>query len=162
MRPVWPARVTNGFAAPGSYASRTDKHGPAGHHTGVDFGSAWPLPIFRKVVRAGLPGEVVISGFNSTMGNWVGVYNVDHDVTITYWHMDSRFVNVGDWVQVYQKLGKVGTTGNSTAPHSHVQANRGRGFNYAGHINPWPFLNSITRKDARRIFRRAPKHPMQP
>lgn len=161
MRPVVPSRVSQPFADPGSYASRADHHGPAGHHTGVDFGSAWPIPINGRKVRAVLPGEVVISEFNSTMGHWVGVYNHEHDLLVTYWHLQGRRVSVGDWVQAFHFLGRVGSTGNSTAPHLHVQMNRGRSFNYHGHMHPGIAFKKVRRRDARRLFRRAPRHPQE-
>lgn len=159
MRPVFPSRVSQPFANPGSYASRSDAHGPAGHHTGTDFGSAWPIPIDGRLVRTVVPGEVVISEYNSTMGNWVGVYNHEHDLLVTYWHMSNRKVKVGDWVQVYAPVGNVGSTGNSTAPHMHVQVNRGRSFNYSGHIHPGVAFKLYTRRQAQAIFRKHPKHP---
>lgn len=161
MRPVVPSRVSNPFAAPGRYASWSDNHGPAGHHTGVDFGSAWPIPIAGRKVRAVLGGEVVISGYNSTMGNWVGVYNHDRNMLVTYWHLSSRKVRAGDWVQPFAELGRVGSTGNSTAPHLHVQVNLGPTFNYHGHVNPMVAFRLIPRKVARGLFRKTPRHPMQ-
>lgn len=154
MKPVRPSRVSQPFGDPGSYASRADRHGGAGHHTGIDYGSAWPIPINRRLVRAILPGEVVISGHNSWAGNWVGVYNHHRNVLVTYWHLSGRAVRVGEWVEVYQVLGRVGSTGNSTAPHLHMQVNHGREFNYHGHINPWPYLRVWKRRDARRRWRR--------
>ena len=159
MRPVSPSRITNPFAAPGSYLSRADSHGPAGHHTGIDYGSAWPIPITGRTVRTVVPGQVVISGYNSTMGNWVGVYNYDHDLLVTYWHLASRAVAVGDWVQVFQPVGKVGSTGNSTAAHLHMQVNRGPAFDYSEHISPTFATSLYTRADAKAIYKRQPKHP---
>lgn len=159
MKPVSPSRVTNKFAAPGSYASRRDVHGAAGHHTGTDYGSAWPDPIDKQEVHAVLPGEVVISEYNSTMGNWVGVYNHKHDLLVTYWHLSKRNVAVGDWVQVYAVVGRVGSTGNSTAPHLHEQVNRGRTFDYHGHISPHHANKVYTLKEARSIFQKNPIHP---
>lgn len=159
MRPVFPARVSQRFANPGGYASWKDAHGAAGHHTGIDFGSAWPIPIDKRVVRAVLPGQVVFSIYNSTMGNWIGIYNKEHDLLVTYWHLSDRDVASGEWVQVYQPIGNVGTTGNSTAPHLHVQVNRGRTFNYHGHINPAEAFKLWTRRDARKRFKVQPRHP---
>lgn len=162
MRPVAPARISQKFGNPRSYASRADSHGPAGHHTGVDFGSAWPVPIEGRLVRSVLPGEVVISEYNNTMGHWIGVYNHEHDLLVTYWHMQGRAgLRVGDWVQAYQPVGRVGSTGNSTAPHLHVQVNRGKAFNYHGHIHPGVAFKLMPRRTARKIFRKFPRHPQR-
>lgn len=161
-RPIRFSRITNPFAAPGSYGSRADAHGPAGHHTGIDF--AGPIPgisIEGKIVRSSTPGTVVISEYqrysdgSSDMGNWVGVYYAADDVTITYWHMAGRFVNVGEHVARGQAIGKVGTTGNSTAPHLHVQANRGRGFDYHGHIAPGHWVRGKAWAGAQFLRRKA-------
>lgn len=159
MWPVRPARISQPFADPGSYASRADRHGGPGHHTGVDFGSAWPIPIANRRVRAVLSGEVVISEYNSTMGHWIGIYNHERQLLVTYWHLSNRRVQVGDWVQAYHFIGRVGSTGNSTAPHLHVQVNVGPEFNYHGHINPGYAFRLLSRKAARRYFRKVPRHP---
>jgi murein DD-endopeptidase MepM/ murein hydrolase activator NlpD len=143
FRPIRFSRVTNHFGAPGGYASRSNEHGPAGHHTGVDF--AGPVPgvsIAGVAVRSSTPGVVVISEYqrydngSSSMGNWIGVYFPRDDVTITYWHLALRAVKVGDRVERGQFIGRVGSTGNSTAPHLHVQANPGREFDYHAHVDP--------------------------
>jgi murein DD-endopeptidase MepM/ murein hydrolase activator NlpD len=78
----------------------------------------------------------VISEFDETMGNWVGIHDPEGDVTITYWHLSRRLVDAGDRVRKGQRIGIVGSTGNSTAPHLHVQVNRGRGFDYHAHVDP--------------------------
>lgn len=162
MWPVRPCRVSQKFANPGSYASVRDKHGAAGHHTGIDFGSKI-LPIHFRKVRAVLPGEVVISEFNSTMGNWVGVYSHDHDLLVTYWHLSRRAVKVGDWVQVFQPIGRVGNTGNSTASHLHVQVNKGAEFDYHGHLRPFHAFKQYDRTTAKAVWKRSGKrHPRAP
>ena len=146
MRPIRWARISQPFANPGSYASRHDRHGNAGHHTGVDFGKMlipFLLEIDGKPVRSSTFGEVVIGEYNDTMGNWVGVYYDFDDVTITYWHLSQRRVVVGDIVSQGQLIGFVGSTGNSTAPHLHVQVNPGRGFDYHEHINPRPWCQGF-------------------
>ena len=150
MWPVMPARISQAFADPGSYASRADVHGPAGHHTGIDFGSSWPVPIAGRRVRSVMRGTVVISGYNETMGNWVGVYNAERNLLVTYWHMAKRSVKVGDYVFAFTKLGVVGSTGNSTAAHLHVQVNYGRDFDYAGHVDPNVAFGVTSRMAARR------------
>lgn len=147
MIPLNHTRITNPFAAPGSYASSADAHGPAGHHTGTDFGSQYVpkyVPADKQAIRSPRDGVIVISDYNDTMGNWVGVYMAEYNVTITFWHMSSRHVKVGDRVKKGALLGKVGSTGNSSGPHCHVQANPGRGFVYSAHINPMRWVGGKT------------------
>ncbi len=141
MRPIHFTRVTQDFANSGGYASVADAHGPAGHHTGIDFGMQLlpiPIPALGQRVRSVTPGEVVISEYNTWAGNWVGVYDPDRNLTVTYWHglTGTRRIKVGAHVEVGKTLMRVGSTGNSTAPHLHVQVNPGRGFNYHGHVDP--------------------------
>lgn len=148
MRPIRFGRITNPFAAPGRYASQADSHGPAGHHTGIDWGKMLVprlVEIDGRPVRSSTPGTVVISEYNSWAGNMVGVYYARDDVTITYWHLRGRNVSVGQRVRRGKVLGRVGNTGNSTAPHLHVQANRGRGFDYHGHVHPARWTRGLFR-----------------
>lgn len=152
-RPLRYTRITNPFAAPGSYASDADAHGPAGHHTGIDFGKhLLPLiEINRKPVRSSTPGTVKISTFDKTLGNYVGVYFARDDVLITYWHLFDRAVIVGQRVERGDVLGHVGSSGNSTAPHLHVQANRGQTFDYDGHIPPGHWVRGPIWAGAQRV-----------
>lgn len=146
MRPVRWSRVTNRFAQMPTgpkYASRADSHGPAGHHTGVDFGRhLLPLKAIEGLpVRSSTPGVVVVSDYDATLGNWVAVYYARDDVTISYWHLAKRHTGVGQVVAMGDVVGFVGSTGNSTAAHLHVQANRGRGLDYHGHIHPGRWIS---------------------
>lgn len=160
MRPVRFSRVTQHFGNMpryGRYGSRSDSHGPAGHHTGIDFGSLWPLPIDGRVVRSSTPGRVVHSSYDAGgFGNYVGVYYGEDDVTIIYAHLRARNVRVGQRVRKGDVLGRVGNTGNSTAPHLHVQANRGSIFSYHDHIAPgkWVRGEAWFRVLQRRLARR--------
>jgi murein DD-endopeptidase MepM/ murein hydrolase activator NlpD len=137
MRPVRWARLSQPFADPGSYASNRDRHGPAGHHTGIDYGSEWEKRRIEGLpVRAARRGRVVLSEYNGDMGNWVGVYYPRGNVCVTYWHLKGRAVKDGQRVKRWTVLGRVGSTGNSTAPHLHLQVNKGHAFHYHGHIRP--------------------------
>lgn len=155
MRPVFPCRVSQPFADPGTYNSRADSHGPPGHHTGIDYGSFPGTTIEGKVVRSILPGEVLLSTHDPDIfGHWVGVYNHKHDLFVTYWHMSKRHVQVGSWVLAWHSLGLVGETGNTDGAHLHMQVNHGKGFDYHGHLNPAVALSiSPTRLRARQQFR---------
>lgn len=133
MRPTlgWTSQK---FANPGAYASRRDRHGPAGHHTGVDYAALPGTP-----VRALRRGRVIVSEYNTTMGNWVVIRTrVGRNAWVchSYWHLRTRKVRVGQRVRRGQRIGSVGSTGNSTGPHLHYQENRGRTFDYHRHRRP--------------------------
>ncbi len=88
-------------------------------HTGTDFCAAG---INGKTVYAAKGGEVIYSAKHKAYGNFI---IIDHGkgVSTCYAHMQdgSRTVEVGDKVLQGQPLGKVGSTGYSTAPHLHFE-----------------------------------------
>jgi len=63
----------------------------------------------------------------------------DNGLQTLYYHLKSGsiVVNVGDHVKEGQKLGVIGTTGQSTGIHLHFQIDKG---NSASSINPYPYL----------------------
>lgn len=93
-------------------------------HRGVDLAAPEGTPI-----RAQHAGKITMARMNGNAGNTVDVsFNGNRD---RYMHMHSYNVKVGQYVQVGQVIGKVGSTGNSTGPHLHLEHIR------AGkHVNP--------------------------
>lgn len=82
-------------------------------HAGVDLGAATGTPIYSATA-----GTVKSAGPNGGYGNCVVISSGNMD--IYYGHMSSieplsGFVNAG------QKIGEVGSTGNSTGPHLHFE-----------------------------------------
>ncbi|MED1123300.1 phage tail tape measure protein [Bacillus atrophaeus] len=66
-------------------------------------------------------GKVQIAGYSKTAGNWV-VIQQDDGTVAKYMHMQSTpSVKSGQTVQAGQTIGKVGSTGNSTGNHLHLQ-----------------------------------------
>jgi len=84
-------------------------------HNGIDIGA----PHGTRVVAADA-GTVIISGYNSSYGNYV-VLNHGNGMTTLYAHFSTRSVRVGDTVQRGQQVGLVGSTGVSTGPHLHFE-----------------------------------------
>ncbi|MEU9603719.1 peptidoglycan DD-metalloendopeptidase family protein [Streptomyces sp. NPDC048057] len=87
----------------------------SGQHTGTDF----PAPQGTPVVAAGV-GTVVEAG-------WAGAYGqsvvIEHDggVRTRYAHLSAIEVSVGQTVRAGDAIGAVGSTGNSTGPHLHLE-----------------------------------------
>lgn len=102
----------------------------ARNHTGTDFAADAGTRI--GVV---MKGEVIQAEYSGPYGNQVKVRHTDGTVT-SYSHMSSFSVSVGDLVYAGDKLGEVGSTGNSTGPHLHFEVLP----DGESPINPLPWL----------------------
>jgi murein DD-endopeptidase MepM/ murein hydrolase activator NlpD len=89
-------------------------HTPA-MHTGVDL-----LAQTGDPVRATADGTVTIAGWQGGYGKMT---EVDHGngLATRYGHLSSIEVTAGQSVRIGQVIGRVGTTGRSTAPHLHYE-----------------------------------------
>lgn len=99
-------------------------------HNGIDL-SARTANIYSV-----LHGTVVISSYDSVIGNYVVV---NHGLYETiYGHLSIRFVKAGDLVKAGTIIGLSGRTGRVTGEHLHFIVK------YKGQsINPLPFLKEI-------------------
>ena len=123
-----------GFISPlPSYKYVSCNYGDDGHK-GVDWAALGGTPIY-----AAADGVVTISTYHYSYGNYVQVYHgadTDGNTFATlYAHMQSTpVVAVGQQVKQGQLLGYVGSTGNSTGNHLHlelrVNGNRTNPMNY--------------------------------
>ena len=84
-------------------------------HYGIDFTAKQGTPIYASGA-----GKVVRCEYSRTFGN---VVVIDHGFKYTslYAHMSKQLVKVGDKVSRGQKIGLIGSTGLSTAPHLHYE-----------------------------------------
>ena len=94
-------------------------------HNGVDITAAEGTPI-----AAGLTGTVVTSTYNDGYGNYVTIKDAD-GYEIRYAHLSSRSVSAGQSIEKGEEIGKVGSTGNSTGPHLHLEL-----FHNGERLNP--------------------------
>ncbi|WP_430596465.1 phage tail spike protein [Enterococcus sp. DIV0210g] len=93
-------------------------------HNGIDIvNNNSTTPIY-----AAQAGEVIISTFENSYGNYVVILHADGIYT-GYAHMSERIVSVGDTVNRGQQIGNMGNTGNSYGAHLHFQFFRN---------GPWP------------------------
>ena len=84
-------------------------------HNGMDIGA----PEGSKVM-AGLTGTVVTSAYNDSYGNYV-VIKDSKGYELRYAHLSSRSVSAGSAVTKGDEIGLVGSTGNSTGSHLHIE-----------------------------------------
>ena len=90
-------------------------------HTGQDLSA--PIGSSIKNVANGVVTEV---GYDGSYGNKT-VVTLDDGTEIWYCHQTSFLVNVGDTVRGGEVIGTVGSTGNSTGPHLHIEVRPGGG-----------------------------------
>ena len=102
----------------------------ADFHKGVDIAAAQGTP-----VRAVLPGVVEQVGYNDSYGNYL-VINHGGGYCTLYAHCSQLLAQVGDTVNKYDTIAKVGATGDVTGNHLHICVII-NGF----YVNPKDYLN---------------------
>lgn len=109
----WPVR---GYISDG-FGSRRNPFGGGGYemHSGLDIATNHGAPI-----NATADGIVLFAGSYQGYGNVV-VLDHGYGLTTRYAHMSSIEVEVGQHVTRGKKIGAVGSTGRSTAPHCHYE-----------------------------------------
>jgi len=108
-------RLTARYGQAGGYWS-------SGRHTGLDFAGSTGTPI-----RAAASGTVVEAGYAGAYGNRVVVKHSNGYET-TYNHLSKISVKPGQKVQTGDRIGALGSTGNSTGPHLHFEVLRNGSF----------------------------------
>jgi murein DD-endopeptidase MepM/ murein hydrolase activator NlpD len=114
-------RITAGFGSGGGLWSSG--------HTGVDLAAPHGTP-----VHAASSGEVISAGWDGAYGNKIVIRHSDGTET-WYAHLSRMIVRSGT-VLPGQQIGTVGSTGNSTGPHLHLEVRPGGG----GPVNPRSWL----------------------
>ncbi|WP_328393302.1 transglycosylase family protein [Streptomyces sp. NBC_00390] len=128
-----------GFSAPvdANPSTAYRKAGSAwasGYHTGVDF----PIPTGTSV-QAVAAGRVVSAGWGGAYGYEVVIRHTDGKYS-QYAHLSALTVRSGQQVSSGQRIGRSGSTGNSTGPHLHFEVRTGPG--YGSDIDPLAYLRS--------------------
>ncbi|MFH9729775.1 transglycosylase family protein [Streptomyces sp. NPDC017260] len=105
-----------------------------GYHTGVDFPVATGTSV--KSVAA---GQVVSAGWAGSYGYQVIVRHGDGRYS-QYAHLSAISVKDGQSVGAGQRIGRSGSTGNSTGPHLHFEVRTGPGF--GSDVDPVAYLRA--------------------
>lgn len=101
-------------------------------HAGIDIGGKSGDPVF-----AAADGVVVETGNDSSRGNFVVIQH-DDQLQTTYYHLKRIEANKNDTVARGEKIGLLGSTGRSTAPHLHFQIMQGD-----EPVNPFNYLRLV-------------------
>ncbi|AIS01762.1 transglycosylase family protein [Streptomyces glaucescens] len=105
-----------------------------GYHTGVDF----PVPTGTSV-KSVAPGRVVSAGWGGSFGYEVVIRHGDGRYT-QYAHLSAISVKTGQSVGGGQRIGRAGSTGNSSGPHLHFEVRTGPGF--GSDVDPVAYLRA--------------------
>ena len=84
-------------------------------HTGLDIAASYGTSI-----KAAASGTVTFAGWNSSLGYLV-IINHGNGVETYYGHCSKLYVSVGDTVKQGDVISAVGSTGNSTGNHLHLE-----------------------------------------
>jgi murein DD-endopeptidase MepM/ murein hydrolase activator NlpD len=84
-------------------------------HTGLDFAAPTGTPIFAVA-----SGVITKTGWDGSYGNKT-VETLPDGTDLWYAHQSSIGVEVGQQVTKGQTIGEVGSTGNTTGPHVHLE-----------------------------------------
>lgn len=103
---AWPLRGANNS----SYGNRS-----GGFHSGLDIGGSTGTPYY-----AAAAGKVVTAGMSGGYGYMI-LLDHGNGVVTRYAHSSKLLVTEGQQVSQGQKIGLVGSTGNSTGPHLHFE-----------------------------------------
>ena len=90
-------------------------------HTGLDLSAP-----SGTAIRAVANGVVTETGYDGSYGNKT-VVTLEDGTELWYCHQTSIDVSVGDTVRGGEVIGTVGSTGNSTGPHLHLEVRPGGG-----------------------------------
>ena len=105
--------LTSGFGESSSLWANT--------HTGLDFAAPSGTPILSVA-----NGVVTSTEYAGSYGNRT-IVTLEDGTEIWYCHQTSFGVSPGDDVRGGQTIGTVGSTGNSTGPHLHLEVRPGAG-----------------------------------
>ena len=84
-------------------------------HTGLDIAAPGGTPI-----QVASDGTVTYAGYHYSYGNLLIVTHAN-GIQTYYAHCSQLYVSVGDWVSQGQVIAAVGSTGNSTGNHLHLE-----------------------------------------
>lgn len=87
----------------------------SGYHKGLDIATSTGTSIYACAT-----GKVIYASYDGSYGNLVKISH-ENGVQTWYAHCSAIYVSVGETVTTQTKIAAVGSTGNSTGPHLHLE-----------------------------------------
>lgn len=127
---------TEGYKVPLDNYTVSSPYGNRGSefHRGLDLAAAQGEPI-----HASKAGTVLKAEYHYSWGNYVVIQHVD-GMTTLYAHQQQYAVKAGDKVEQGQTVGYVGSTGNSTGAHLHLEVCKDSSLSQGMLIDPQSVL----------------------
>jgi len=119
-RPVGPSVISQPY------------RGPYPSHSGIDYAG----PIGSRVHAVSQGRVVLVRHLHTSYGNYIKINHACHYSTL-YAHLLRTRVQVGQSVRQGQVIGRRGSTGNSTGPHTHFEV-----AHNGSTTNPEPWINN--------------------
>lgn len=112
---ILPIRMSD-YTMSSGYGYRRDPiYGSMKFHEGLDFSAKTGVPVFATA-----DGRVDVSKRQAGYGNCIDI-NHGYNYMSRYAHLSEMLVKEGENVKRGQLIGRVGSTGKSTAPHLHYE-----------------------------------------
>ena len=129
---------TEGYKVPLDNYTISSPYGNRGSefHRGLDLAAAQGEPI-----HASKAGTVLKAEYHYSWGNYVVIQHAD-GMTTLYAHQQQYAVKAGDKVEQGQTIGYVGSTGNSTGAHLHLEVCKDSSLSQGMLIDPQSVLFS--------------------
>jgi len=132
LRVEWRSSITS------MYGYRLDPFdGHVEFHTGIDIAH----PVGTELVAV-MDGTVTDVGYASGYGNYLEITH-EKGQSAFYAHCSVVSVSIGDEVKLGQKVGEMGSTGNSTGSHLHLEVKDAAG----NRLNPYFYLSDEIAED---------------
>jgi len=128
-------RITSGYG----YRVHPVSGAKQSFHNGIDIGPASVVNKQPCLVVA--DGTVTYSKFSSSAGHFVCVRH-NNGFSSRYLHLAERAVSVGKKVKQGDVVGKMGTTGQSTGPHLHLDMWIGV-WPSGKNVNPMDYISNV-------------------
>jgi len=107
--------LDGGYVSSGFGMRRDPFTGRRAHHNGIDYSVERGTPII-----ASADGKVIFAKRTPGLGKLV-IIDHGYGFRTAYGHMNRILIKKGQSVERWQKIGEVGSTGRSTAPHLHYE-----------------------------------------